>query len=336
MAKWIDYGDGITAIDSHYHRPGLAAFYLLIEGGQAAFIDTGTSRSVPDAVETLAAKGLTPEDVAYVMPTHVHLDHAGGAGDMMRQFPNAKLVIHPRGARHMIDPAKLIAGVIGVYGERAVKRHFGEIPPIPAERVIEAPDEFTLDFNGRALRFLDTPGHARHHFCVVDARSGSIFSGDTFGMSYRELDTDKGAFMFPTTTPVQFEPDALHVSIDRLVAEKPRQILLTHFGRVTDDARDCGGSATREAVAEIGRLAADLHATVSAFADMARATTASGEARHQQLIEGQREILLPRIAAHGCRLAPERIEELLHGDYELNAQGLGVWLDREAREQKGQ
>ncbi len=315
MAKWIDYDDGITAIDSHYHRQGLAAFYLLIEGGQAAFIDTGTSRSVPDALETLAAKGLGPQDVAYVIPTHVHLDHAGGAGDMMRQFPNAKLVIHPRGARHMIDPAKLIAGVIGVYGERAVKRHFGEIPPIPAERVIEAPDEFTLDFNGRVLRFLDTPGHARHHFCVVDARSGSIFSGDTFGMSYRELDTDKGAFMFPTTTPVQFEPDALHDSIDRLVAEKPRQILLTHFGRVT----------------EIERLAADLHATVSAFADMARATTASGDERHRALIQGQRDILLPRLAAHGCRLSPERIEELLHGDYELNAQGLGVWLDRSAQ-----
>jgi len=317
MASSIDYGDGIIAIDSHYHRPGLAAFYLLIEGGQAAFIDTGTSRSVPDAIEVLAAHGLTPKDVAYVIPTHVHLDHAGGAGDMMRQFPNAKLVIHPRGARHMIDPAKLIAGVIGVYGERAVKRHFGEIPPIPAERVIEAPDEFTLDFNGRVLRFLDTPGHARHHFCVVDVRTRSIFSGDTFGMSYRELDTDKGAFMFPTTTPVQFEPDALHVSVDRLVAEKPRQILLTHFGRVT----------------EIERLAADLHATVSAFADMARATTSSGDERHRALIQGQRDILLPRLAAHGVRLSPERIEELLHGDYELNAQGLGVWLDRESRGQ---
>jgi glyoxylase-like metal-dependent hydrolase (beta-lactamase superfamily II) len=333
MLRAIDFGHGITAIDAQYHRPGLAAFYLLIEGGQAAFIDTGTTRSVPDALAALAAKGLAPEDVAYVIPTHVHLDHAGGAGEMMSRFPNAKLVIHPRGARHMIDPEKLIAGVIGVYGERAVKRHFGEIRPIPAERVIEAPDEFMLDFNGRALRFLDTPGHARHHFCVVDVRSRSIFAGDTFGISYREFDTDQGAFIFPTTTPVQFEPDALHVSIDRLVAEKPKQIFLTHFSRVTDDARDCGGRATQGAVAEIERLAADMHATVSALADLGRSVSASGDARHRALIQGQRDILLPRLAAHGCRLAPERIEELLHGDYELNAQGIGVWLDRE---QQGQ
>ena len=315
MLRTIDFEHGITAIDAHYHRPGLAAFYLLIESGRAAFIDTGTTRSVPDALEALAARGLGPEDVAYVIPTHVHLDHAGGAGEMMRRFPNARLVIHPRGTRHMIDPEKLIAGVIGVYGERAVKRHFGEILPIPAERVIEAPDEFTLDFNGRVLRFLDTPGHARHHFCVVDSRSRSIFAGDTFGISYRELDTDQGAFIFPTTTPVQFEPDALHVSIDRLIAEKPGQIFLTHFSAVT----------------EVDRLAADMHATVSAFADLGRRTPGTGDERHRALIQGQRDILLPRLAAHGVRLAPERIEELLHGDYELNAQGIGVWLDKEAK-----
>jgi len=319
MTRTIDFEHGITAIDAHYHRPGLAAFYLLIEGKQAAFIDTGTSRSVPDALEALAAKGLGPEDVAYVIPTHVHLDHAGGAGEMLHRFPNAKLVIHPRGARHMIDPEKLIAGVIGVYGEEEVKRHFGEIRPIAAERVIEAPDEFTLDFNGRALRFLDTPGHARHHFCVVDARSRSIFAGDTFGISYREFDTDKGAFIFPTTTPVQFEPDALLVSVDRLVAEKPRQIFLTHFSRVT----------------EVARLAADLKETIRALADLGRRTPGQGDERHRALIDGQREILLPRLATHGVRLAPERLEELLNGDYELNAQGIGVWLDKENKAPSG-
>jgi glyoxylase-like metal-dependent hydrolase (beta-lactamase superfamily II) len=314
VTRWLDYEHGISAIDAEYQRPGLAAFYLLIEGKQAAFIDTGTSRSMPQALAALHAKGLSADDVAYVIPTHVHLDHAGGAGEMMRRFPNARLVVHPRGARHMIDPAKLIAGVVEVYGAEAVAQNFGEIAPIPAERVIEAPDNFRLDFNGRGLLFLDTPGHARHHFCVWDARSRGIFSGDTFGISYREFDTERGAFIFPTTTPVQFEPQALHASIDRLVALGPAQIFLTHFGRVT----------------EIGRLAADMHALVTTFSDMARAVRAAGPERHTQLIQGQRDILLPRLKAHGCKFDPDQFEKLLAGDYALNAQGLGVWLDREA------
>lgn len=314
MGRYIDYEHGITAIDAEYQRPGLAAFYLLIEGGKAAFIDTGTSLSVPQALAALERQGLTAHDVAYVIPTHVHLDHAGGAGEMMRRFPNARLVVHPRGARHLIDPAKLIAAVAEVYGAEAAARHFGTIAPIPAERVLEAPDQFVLELGGRPLLFLDTPGHARHHFCVWDERSRGVFSGDTFGISYRELDTDKGAFIFPTTTPVQFEPGPLHASIDRLVALRPAQIFLTHFGRVT----------------EIERLAADMHELVTAFADMARGVRDAGAARHARLIQGQRDILLPRLAAHGCKFDPDQFEKLLAGDYELNAQGLGVWLDREA------
>jgi glyoxylase-like metal-dependent hydrolase (beta-lactamase superfamily II) len=314
MSDTLDYGHGIHLVDARYHRPKLAAFYLLVENGRAVFIDTGTARALPQALAALRAAGLGPEHVDYVIPTHVHLDHAGGASAMMQAFPNARLVIHPRGARHMINPTRLIAGVIEVYGVEEVARHFGEIPPIPAERVIEAPDNFTLALNGRVLLFLDTPGHARHHFCVWDERSRSVFSGDTFGVSYRELDTARGAFIFPTTTPVQFEPEALHASIDRLVALKPRQILLTHFGRVT----------------EIDRLAADLHALVSAFADMARAVRAAAADRHARLVQGQRDILLPRLRAHGCQFNTEQIEALLSGDYELNAQGLGVWLDRAA------
>jgi glyoxylase-like metal-dependent hydrolase (beta-lactamase superfamily II) len=315
MTRMQDFGQGITAIDTGLVRPGMAAMYLLVERGRGAFIDTGVTSSLPHALAALRARGLAPEDVAYVMPTHVHLDHAGGAGAMMRAFPNARLVVHPRGARHLIDPQKLIAGVTAVYGPEVTKRQFGDIAPVPAERVIEAPDDFALDFNARPLRFLDTPGHARHHYCVWDAQSRSVFSGDTFGLSYREFDTARGAFILPTTTPVQFEPEALHRSIDRLLALQPRQIFLTHYARVT----------------ELERLGRDLHELITAFVEMARAVHGSGPERHAALIQGQRELLLPRLAAHGCTLPAARAEELLAGDYELNAQGLGVWLDREAR-----
>jgi len=312
MSRLIDYDNGVTAIDAHYQRPGLAAFYLVVEGDTAAFIDTGTSHSVRAAIDALLTRGLAPEDVAYVIPTHAHLDHAGGAGEMMRRFPHARLVAHPRAARHLIDPAKLIAGVTEVYGLEETERSFGTIVPIPAERVIEAPDEFTVDLNGRELRFLDTPGHARHHFCVVDTRTRSVFTGDTFGISYREFDTDKGAFIFPTTTPVQFEPEVLHTSIDRLAGLNPDRIFLTHFGAIT----------------EVERLSYDLHELIDALVYMARSLKTSGSERHAQLVQGQRDILLPRLEAHGCRLGADRIEILLRDDYELNAQGIGVWLDR--------
>jgi glyoxylase-like metal-dependent hydrolase (beta-lactamase superfamily II) len=311
----LDAGHGITVIDSGYERPGLAAFYLMVERGRAAFIDTGTAHSLPHALAALRAGGLAAEHVAYVIPTHVHLDHAGGAGAMMRAFPNAKLVVHPRGARHMIDPARLAAGVAEVYGAEKAERSFGALIPIPGERVIEAPDNFTLDFNGRRLLFLDTPGHARHHFCVVDERSRSIFTGDTFGISYRELDTDNGAFIFPTTTPVQFEPPALHASVDRLLSHNPRQMLLTHFGGVT----------------EITRLAAQMHRLIDAFVALALEVQDTGVQRHQRLIASQRALLLRDLRAHGCRLSDAKIDSLLAMDFELNAQGIEVWLDRPAR-----
>ncbi|HAF90010.1 MAG TPA: MBL fold metallo-hydrolase, partial [Deltaproteobacteria bacterium] len=113
----IDYPDGVTTIDVAYVRSGFAASHLIVENGYAAFIDTGTSLSVPLLLKVLAEKGISREKVTHVMPTHVHLDHAGGGGALMQEFPNAVLVVHPRGARHMIDPAKLIAGTVAVYGE---------------------------------------------------------------------------------------------------------------------------------------------------------------------------------------------------------------------------
>lgn len=311
MASVYDYEHGVSAVDAHYRRAGLAAFYLLVEGDRAAFVDTGISRSVPVALEALRSKGLTPEQVAYVVPTHVHLDHAGGAGEMMRRFPHAKLVVHPKGARHLIDPAKLIAGVTAVYGAGVVARDFGAIVPVNAARVIEAPDGFTLDLNGRTLRFLDTPGHARHHFCVWDERSQGLFTGDTFGLSYRELDTENGPFVFPTTTPVQFDPAALHASIDRLLRLNPQGLYLTHFGRIT----------------EIGRAAEQMHELIEAFTALAHAERAAPD-RHARLIQGQRDILRPRLRAHGCRLDEAALEALLGMDYALNARGLEVWLDR--------
>jgi glyoxylase-like metal-dependent hydrolase (beta-lactamase superfamily II) len=307
-----DYESGISAIDAEYLRPGLAAVHLLVEGDQAAIIDTGVNASLPGVLEVMRQKTLRPEQVAYVIVTHVHLDHAGAAGAMLRHFPNARLVVHPRGARHMIDPSRLVAGSMAVYGEAAFHRTYGEIVPVPAGRVIEAPHEFTLDLNGRPLLFLDTPGHARHHFCVFDEVGGGVFTGDTFGISYRDFDVAGREFIFPTTTPVQFEPEAAHASIDLILSYRPKAAFLTHFGRV----------------GQLQRLADHLHQMLDDFIDFASDVRDTGEARHGLLTEILQGYLLERLAEHGVRMERERALALLANDIELNAQGIEVWLDK--------
>ncbi len=189
---------------------------------------------------------------------------------------------------------------------------YGEIIPVAAARVIEAPDNFELDFNGRKLRFLDTPGHARHHFCVWDERSRSVFSGDTFGISYREFDVDGREFIFPTCTPVQFEPQAAHASIDRIMALQPSCIYLTHYSRIT----------------QLERLAADLHRMLDAYVALGNRLRGTKEHRHERLKTGVEEIMLQALQSHGCNLPLEEISRLLGMDFELNAQGIGVWLDK--------
>jgi glyoxylase-like metal-dependent hydrolase (beta-lactamase superfamily II) len=307
---------GIVTLDAEYVRPGLAAVHLIVEQGHAAIIDTGTNNAVPQVLAALADLGVGAEAVDFVIVTHVHLDHAGAAGAFLAACPNARLVVHPRGARHMIEPAKLVQGSIAVYGEKAFRELYGEIVPVAAERVIEADDGFTLDFNGRRLEFIDTPGHARHHYCIHDLTSNTLFTGDTFGISYREFDVEVGdtlrPFIFPTTTPVQFEPEALHASIDRLVARNAEAAYLTHYGRVE----------------HLAALARPLHELIDAYVELALAASGEAQARLATLKQAMSDLLLARLRQHGCTLAEAVCRELLANDVDLNSQGLLVWRDR--------
>ncbi len=302
---------GIHTIDTGYVRPRFDAAYLVVEQGRGAFVDCGTNHSVPVLLAALDAAGLAPADVDWVILTHVHLDHAGGAGTLMRQLPHARLVAHPRAAPHMIDPARLVAGATAVYGEELFARHYGELVPVPAERVVVAADGHEVDLAGRTLRCIDTPGHARHHLCTWDARSRSWFTGDTFGLSYRELDSAHGAFILPTSSPVQFEPGAMQASIARMLAEAPQAMYLTHYGRVED----------------VARLGAELHAQIDAMVAMARSCE-PGPGRHDALVAALSGYYLGRARAHACTLDDAAVLRLLEMDIELNAQGLEIWLDR--------
>jgi len=302
---------GIHTVDTGFVRPQFDAAYLIVENGHGAFVDCGTNHSMPRMLAALDATGLTPADVDWLILTHVHLDHAGGAGELIARLPNAKLVVHPRGARHMIDPSALWAGASAVYGEAVMEQTYGRLRPIPSERVIEAPDGHVVDLAGRPLRCLDAPGHARHHLAVYDARANVCFTGDVFGLSYREFDTANGPFILPTTSPVQFDPDALHASINRLLALQPAAMYLTHYGRVED----------------VARLAADLHAQIDAMVALARATHGRPD-RHVALMDALAELYASRAEAHGWKQGREALRTLLGMDIELNAQGLEVWLDR--------
>lgn len=311
MPTLINHDHGIYAIDALYVRPQLVAIHLIVEQGRAAFFDTGTRHSLPQVLAALATLGLSPESVDYVIPSHVHLDHAGGAGAMMAAFPKATLVVHPRGARHLIDPAKLLAGATAVYGAAAVRELYGELLPVPAARVREAADGMVLDLAGRALTLFDTPGHARHHICLQDGRTGHLFTGDMFGLSYRELDVDGRPSVIPTTTPVQFDPPAMHASLDRLLALRPAAIYPTHFSRVGD----------------VPRLGADLKRQIDDLVTLARRAQARGsDGLHGRLRDGVTALLLAEKHRQGWRLDDAALLELLEVDIELNAQGLGVWL----------
>src|SRR6185503_17860649 len=240
MTLAVPVGNGVYRIDAEYLRPGLAASHLVVDNGRAAFVDTGAAPAHPRLMHALSEVGLAADQVDYLFLTHVHLDHAGGAGQLMRALPRARAVLHPRGAPHMVDPAKLIAGTVAVYGEAMYRQLYGEIVPIAAERVILANDRDRIALGSRTFELLDTPGHARHHYCAHDLDHVDIFSGDTVGISYRDFDTAAGAFIFPTTTPVQFDPAALHSSVDRLMAQRPQRMVLTHFGPVGDLERLSG------------------------------------------------------------------------------------------------
>ena len=306
---------GIHTIDTGFGRPSFDAAYLVVERGRGAFIDSGTAHSLPRFFEAIEKADLEPKDIDWVILTHVHLDHAGGAGALMRELPNATLAVHPRGARHMIDPSVLIAGAAAVYGgEDIVRRDYGEILPVPEDRVIEAGDGFVVDLAGRALLCLDTPGHARHHLAVHDERANAFFTGDIFGLSYRELDSPGGAFIIPTTSPVQFEPDAAHASIDRLLRYEPEAMYLTHFDRVS----------------EVKRLANDLHETIDAMVAIGRRHASSPD-REQRIAFDFIDLYVDRAHRQGVTLTTAEIVKVLEVDIRLNAQGVVVWLDRGSR-----
>lgn len=306
------YDNGIHAFDAGYVRHQLAAIHLIVDAGRAAFVDTGSNASLPRAQAALAQLGLAPANVDYVILTHIHLDHAGGAGAMMAAFPAAQLVVHPRGARHMIDPARLMAATEEVYGRENARRLYGELIPIPADRVIETSDGMVLPLGGRELAFYDCPGHARHHVFIHDRRANGIFTGDTFGIAYPECTVAGRPLLFPSTTPSQFDPVELRDSVEHMISLAPQAIYATHFSRLAPPRP----------------LAEAMLRRMDDFVGLARAAVKAQAADPlPELRERLAEYVLDEARAHGVTLPAADILALWRMDIDLNAQGLLIWAN---------
>jgi len=301
----------VHTIDCDYmDAPGVAAAYLLVDGDEAAFVETCTSRSVPRLLAALESAGLTPEQVRYVVITHIHLDHAGGAGALMAVCPHATLLAHPKAAPHAVDPTRIVAGASEVYGADRFEELYGTITPVPAARVRALDDGDEVPFGSGVLRFVHTRGHANHHFVVVAPQADAVFTGDAFGIVYPALQ-DAGLFAFPSTSPTDFDPAAAHAAVDAILATGMGRAFPTHFG----EQRDLTGMAT-----QLHELL-DAHAAILEQAD---ADGLEGEALDAFCQARVRSAFDSKVQAAGLEHHPDL--GLLDLDVDLNAQGVAFAL----------
>ncbi len=309
MKQFVPNSD-IYAVDALYNQPLLASIHLIKSNDRIAIVDTGTSHSVDEVNKALQNLGLNFDNVEFIILTHIHLDHAGGAGQLMQLCKNAHLIVHPKGARHMAEPQKLIDGTIAVYGEDKFKKLYGEILPIDKHRIIEPKDGETINFSGRELTFIDTPGHANHHHCIIDKQTNSVFTGDTLGVGYRALRDDDNVFLLASSTPVQFNPVALHQSINKVMSYKPEWLYLTHYSAVKPNEQ----------------MIANLHEQIDDFVVLTEMCANQNEDEFTRDLEQK----MLDYCLHKCQnMLPNLSEDLIRKwtefDAKLNVQGLVFW-----------
>ncbi len=295
----------LLTIDCDYLHPAVAAAYLRVQGDEAAFVETNTAHAVPKLLAALAAEGLAPEQVRWVIVTHVHLDHAGGASALMRALPNATLLAHPRAARHLVDPAKLVASAEAVYGAAQFAQLYGKIEPIDASRVRSLEDGATVQLADASLRFLHTRGHANHHFVVHDPAREAVFTGDTFGLVYPRLQR-AGRFAFPSTSPTDFDAALAHASVDLVRSLDARRACLTHFGEIED----------------LDAVAAQLHRWLDLSGELVDLALQLDPAAAEPTIRARLDEAMTRATGEAGLSLDAEDRALLELDLALNAQGL--------------
>jgi glyoxylase-like metal-dependent hydrolase (beta-lactamase superfamily II) len=304
----------IVTIDCNYVMPKVAAAYLLRAGDKACFIDNNTNYAVPALLAALKENNYKPEDVSHIIITHVHLDHAGATGLLLSHCPHAIVVAHPRAAPHVINPTRLVESARSVYGAENFHKLYGEILPVPESRVYIPADGEIMQVGDRELEFIYTRGHANHHFVILDKKSKSIFTGDSFGIAYPLLQHGSRPFLFPSTSPTDFDAAEARISYNKIVATGAERAYPTHFDTWSDMK---GGHAM---------LMAAMYEIEGLFNELAAGDLA-GEAAYRFAFAGFKKFFDRELSARGIHLAKAE-EDILGMDIDLNAQGLAFAAQR--------
>ena len=302
----------IFCFDTNYVRKKFASIHFIKENNKVLIIDTGTNHSAKSFINALSYMQITPSSVEWIILTHVHLDHAGGAGLLMQICPNAKLVLHPRGLRHMVDPQKLWSSVVAVYGQKTAEQQYGKLIAVNEERVLSVEEGSTIHFHGRILIFFDAPGHANHHILVFDETSSCFFTGDAFGISYPDLINAGKEFIFISSSPTQFDPVAYKKTVNKVLEMAPKACFLTHYSKIEN----------------ISKNGNELLKQVDEYVEIAEKANKTEENAENAIAENLFALLLKKLKKVSNTHSSKNFRTLLELDLSLNAQGLKYWAER--------
>ena len=302
----VDLGDEVWLVDTQMGGyDGITAGYL-IRGERPCLVETGAASSAGEVVDGLAALGVGADDLATIVVTHIHLDHAGGVGTLAAAFPQAQVVVHEAGARHLADPSRLMRSARMVFGD-VLDDLFGALLPTDAERIRVLADGDTIDLGGgRTLASFDSPGHARHHVGLLDSLTGDLYTGDAAGVW-----TPETGDLRPATPPPDFDLDAALASLERMRERHPTRLLFSHFGPVTDV-----GTTLDRSVEEL-RL----------WVELVREARADGLDLDHAVVR-VRERTAERYALRSVPEVEHKIEVL--SSTEADVAGIWHWLDRQS------
>ena len=315
MTDLFSFDKNIFCFDANYIRQKFAAIHFINQNNKLLIIDTATNHSAKKFLNALHTMNISPEFVEWIILTHVHLDHAGGAGLLMKMCPNAQLAVHSRGSRHMINPGKLWASVVSVYGKEEAEKQYGKLVPVDENRVVVVGEGEVISFQGRRLQIFDAPGHANHHIIIFDEESKSFFTGDAFGIAYPELASEDEEFIFISSTPTQFEPVKFDTTIKKIMKQKPKSCFLTHFSKIMN----------------IEKNGHELLKQIDEYVTITQQARSDHESRQERISKDLFELLYKKLKKVNLNISKREFGNLLSLDLSLNAQGLEYWNNKTSR-----
>ncbi len=312
MSNITPIDNNTYAIDAYYGYPLHACVYLVEDNGEYALIDCGTAKSEIYIMGALAKLGVDPQAVKYILPTHVHLDHAGGTGVLSKRLPNAKVYVHPYGHRHLIDPTKLNAASLVIYGEYMMNFAVGKTQPVAADICYELEDNQELSLGNNKLLVQFTPGHAKHHCSFFDPKSGNYFGGDVLGNSYESMRSDDKSLMFLCSAPIDYNGEDWHNSLDKIASLSPKRVCLCHYGAINNP--QSAFEDMHRLIDKNDRLAMDL---LDIEDDAARRKAI------EQMIWG---LFWDEFATRKSPMHKEHAEKWMEKDVYISTEGIAHWL----------